>query len=134
MCKKRAVSLLEMMIVIFLISLIGAAIGYNLKGSLDKGKEFKTKESIRQIKDILLLEVANGYDIDTVVTNSREFIKESGLAKDVDKLLVDGWGQPFLIRKKGDDIEVVSDHLNKLEDKKKKKDKKLQEVKGEFEF
>ncbi|PIS00228.1 MAG: prepilin-type cleavage/methylation domain-containing protein [Chlamydiae bacterium CG10_big_fil_rev_8_21_14_0_10_35_9] len=134
MCKKRAVSLLEMMIVIFLISLIGAAIGYNLKGSLDKGKEFKTKESIRQIKDILLLEVANGYDIETVVTNSREFIKESGLAKDVDKLLVDGWGQPFLIRKKGDDIEVVSDHLNKLEDKKKKKDKKLQEVKGEFEF
>ena len=52
--KKRSVTLLEMMIVITLIGLIASVIGYNMKGSLDRGKAFKTEESQKQIKDILL--------------------------------------------------------------------------------
>ena len=40
MRKKRAITLLEIMIVILLIGLIGGVVSYNLKGTLDKGKAF----------------------------------------------------------------------------------------------
>ena len=124
---KRAVSLIEVMIVIFLISLIAAAVGYNMMGSLDKGKEFKTKESQRQIRDILLLEVANGQNIDLVVANPRQFLERSGLVKDVDKILLDGWDEPFIITRKGEDIIVTSAKLEKIEDRREKKLKKIQD-------
>ena len=63
-CKKRYITLLEIMIVIFLIGIIGSVIGYNMKGSIDKGKVFRTQESIKQVHDILLLEIAEGASID----------------------------------------------------------------------
>ena len=56
--KKRTLTLMEIMIVIVLIGLIGSVIGINMKGSLDKGRAFKTKEAIRQIDDIFSLEIA----------------------------------------------------------------------------
>ncbi len=53
-------TLLEIMIVIVLIGLIGSVIGFNMKGSLDEGRAFKTRQAQEQIQDILMLEVARG--------------------------------------------------------------------------
>jgi len=117
---KYSFSLLEIMIVIFLIGLIGGTIGYNMKGSLDKGREFKTKESIRQISDILLLEVAEGEEIENVVENPEKYLEKSGLVKNPEKLLKDGWGGRIDVKIKGNELVVSSDNLKKFESKKKK--------------
>ena len=53
MRKKNFLTLLEIMIVIALITIIGGVLGYNMKGSLEKGKAFKTEQAIKQIDDIL---------------------------------------------------------------------------------
>jgi len=119
--KKRPFSLLEIMIVIFLIGLIGGTIGYNMKGSLDKGREFKTRESIRQVTDILLLQIAEGADMDDVVKKPEKFLKESGLVKDPSKLLLDGWGSKIEVSIDDGELVVTSKNLNRLKDKKKKR-------------
>ena len=93
--KRKAMTLLEIMIVIFLIGLIGSVIGYNMKGSLDKGKMFKTEKGAEQIRDILMLEVAQGASPEVVVKEHARILRDSGLFKDVDKILKDGWNQPY---------------------------------------
>ena len=39
--KKRSMTLLEVMIVIFIIGIIGSIVGYNMKGSMEKARAFK---------------------------------------------------------------------------------------------
>jgi type II secretory pathway pseudopilin PulG len=121
--KKQPLTLLEIMIVIFLIGLIGSVIGYNVKGSLDEGKAFRTEQGAAQIRDILLLEVAKGTPIDVVIQKKEAFLSASGLVKDVKKILNDGWGEPYEIapsRGYGD-ILVRSNKLKVYKDKKKAK-------------
>ena len=88
MKKKRYITLLEIMIVILLIGIITSVVGYNVKGSLDKGKVFKTEQAQNQIKELLLLEVAKGKKIENVVKYAKQHLKDSGIPKDVDSLLV----------------------------------------------
>ncbi len=108
--KKQALTLLEIMIVICLIGLIGSVICYNMKGSLEEGKAFKTVRAKEQLHDILMLEVSKGYSVDEVIANKITFLKNSGLAKDPAKLLVDGWNNEFEIRadQYGSDILISS--------------------------
>ena len=96
--KKRPITLLEIMIVIFLIGIIGSVIGYNMKGSMDKGKAFKTEHAMKQIEDILLLQVSDKAPIETILANPSHYLKTSGMVKDPNGMLKDGWGQPFEIR------------------------------------
>ncbi len=58
--KKQAITLIEIMIVILLIGLIGGTLAYNMRGSLDKGKEFKTEQNKSKLYDVLMLEYAKG--------------------------------------------------------------------------
>lgn len=108
--KKQTLTLLEIMIVIFLIGIIGSVIGYNMKGSLEEGKAFKTETTMEKLHDILMLEVAKGFAIDDVVNNIPSFLRNSGLIKDPDKLLVDGWNQKFEVHANqyGTDIVIRS--------------------------
>ncbi|MCX6986998.1 MAG: type II secretion system protein [Chlamydiae bacterium] len=121
--KKRSFTLLEIMIVIFLIGLIGSVIGYNVKGSLDEGRAFRSEQGACQIRDILLLEVAKGYPLDKVLQDKEKFLRSSGLVKDVKKLLKDGWGDSYEIvsNRYGTDIIVRSSKLKAYKDKKKGK-------------
>lgn len=96
--KKRALTLLEIMIVIFLITLVTGAIGYNMRGSLDKGRVFRTEMAIEQLHDLLLICLAEKNNADDIVKDPALCLKELGLAKNPDKLLNDGWGVPFEIR------------------------------------
>jgi general secretion pathway protein G len=117
--KKRALTLLEIMIVIFLIGLIGGVMGYNMKGSLNEGKAFKSREGSAKIENLLNLQVANGWDIHKLVaedpTKRKECLKSTHMVKDVDKLLIDGWGEPYSYKIVADQIEVFSKRLKTYE-------------------
>ena len=95
--KKRALTLIEIMIVIMLITLIGGAIGYNVKGSLSKGRKFKTELAKAQLADILEICVQDGMDPKTFARDPVDFLKKSGLAKDPERLLEDGHGNRFIV-------------------------------------
>jgi type II secretory pathway pseudopilin PulG len=115
--KKRALTLIEIMIVIFLITLITGAIGYNMKGSMNKGKEFRTKQAKEQLHDLLLICLDEGSeDAETIAGDPVRYLKKSGLAKDADKLVQDGWGTAFKIKVTADkkDFEITSENMPKL--------------------
>lgn len=109
--KKRPVTLIEIMIVILLIGLIGGALAYNMRGSLDQGKAFKTEQNISRAYDILMMKCAEGESLDAIVEKPGDFLKNSPLVKDAEKLLVDGWGAPMTCTKDGDDIKITSEKL-----------------------
>src|SRR5271169_624785 len=97
--KKRALTLLEIMIVIFLITLITGTIGYSMRGTLDKGRAFRTKQGMEQLHDLLLIclaETEKGTAED-IAKNPLVYLKELGLAKDPENLVKDGWKQDFEI-------------------------------------
>lgn len=122
--KKRSLTLLEIMIVIVLIGLIGSVIGFNMKGSLDEGKAFKTRQARNQITDILMLEVARGTSIDDVIKEPEKYLANSGLVKKPKEFLKDGWGEPFEIKADGrtnGNIIVKSTKLLSYERKKSEK-------------
>jgi type II secretory pathway pseudopilin PulG len=103
MRKKRAITLLEIMIVILLIGLITGVVSYNLKGTLDKGKAFASDEGAKKL-------VQDRSDEREVV---RAVVLNSGLisARQVDKFLKDGWNEYFNIRRERDQVVVSSRRL-----------------------
>ena len=127
---KRAITLLEIMIVVLLIGIISSVLGFNMKGSLDEGKAFKSREGAKQIRDILLMQVENDDELKNIVEVEdnmaiEKALRNSGLVADPKKLLVDGWGNPYhyKIVEEGDfsDLEITSDKLMAYEEKKEKK-------------
>lgn len=121
--KKRSLTLLEIMIVIVLIGLIGSVIGVNMKGSLEEGKAFKTRQAATQIQDILMLAVAQEATIEEVTKDPQKYLELSGLVKNPEKYLKDGWGKKFDIKPSGGEIKVTSTNL-KAYDKKREDTKK----------
>lgn len=119
--KKRAITLLEIMIVILLIGLIGGVVSYNLKGTLDKGKAFASKEGAMKLEDILNLEIQQGPRTAKEIAqdNSKEravvkaVVLNSGLIseKQVDKFIKDGWGEFYIIHKDRKQVTVLSRKL-----------------------
>lgn len=110
--KKRSVTLIEIMIVILLIGMIGGALAFNMRGSVDKGKVFKSEQNANRVYDVLMMANATGdfelKDIseDSVVEN---VLKKSPFAKDGEKLLKDAWGEKLKRALSGtDDIEIYS--------------------------
>jgi type II secretory pathway pseudopilin PulG len=113
--KKRALTLIEVMIVIFLITLITGAIGYNMKGSMDKGKKFRTQQAKEQLRDLLLicLDEISSATAEEIARNPKRYLRDSGLAKNPEKLINDGWGKPFIINPTPDkkDFVISSENL-----------------------
>ena len=119
---KRTLTLLEIMIVIFLITLITGAIGYNMRGALDRGRAFRTNQAKEQLHDLLLICLASEEkgDAEAIAKKPAEYLKNSGLAKDPDHLIKDGWGKLFAIKTTKDktDFEIKSDSLDSYNKKK----------------
>lgn len=105
--KKQTLTLLEIMIVIFLIGLIGSVIGYNMKGTLEEGKAFKSVTTKEKLYDILMLEVAKGHSVEDVIKHKVEFLDHSGLVKDARKLILDGWGKEFDVRSNANGTDII---------------------------
>ncbi|MEI6531226.1 MAG: prepilin-type N-terminal cleavage/methylation domain-containing protein [Chlamydiota bacterium] len=123
MKKKRSVTLIELLIVILLIGVIGGALAFNMKGSLDKGKVFKTEEGIRSIKDILELEMATTGKSLADVTEAdawKSIVLASPLAGRPEELVKDGWGNPYQVTIKEEQIEITSSGLDSYNAKQKK--------------
>ncbi len=98
MKRKRPFTLLEIMIVIFLIGLIGSVIGFNMKGSLEEGKAFKTKQAMQQIEDVLTLQLAEEeINVEHMQENYVAYLKKSNLVKSPEAMSKDGWNQPFTV-------------------------------------
>jgi type II secretory pathway pseudopilin PulG len=95
--KKRALTLLEIMIVIFLITLITGAIGYSMKGTLDRGRAFRTEQAKVQLHDLLLICLEEGAKGEDLARDPASHLKKYNLAKNSEKLVQDGWGSDFLI-------------------------------------
>lgn len=104
MKKKYAMTLLEVMIVIFIIGIIGSVVGYNMRGSLDKGKAFKTKEGVRKLYEIVQLENNGLIDNDQLKENVKNLLVNSGFVRNVDDLMKDGWGDEYNVRFLNDEV------------------------------
>lgn len=112
--KKRALSLIEMLIVMLLIGIIGSVIGFNMRGSAEKGRIFKTENGSRQVYDLLTLELAKTPEsVDQILESPYAALKQSGSVSDPKKLLVDGWGKKYVIEYNDDneDFTVTSPHF-----------------------
>jgi type II secretory pathway pseudopilin PulG len=91
-------TLLEIMIVIFIIGIISSVIGYNMKGSLEKAKAFKTTEGIKKITEIFELELAQGTaTIQNILNHPAVVLDNSGFVTNPAEFLKDGWGVPYKI-------------------------------------
>lgn len=114
--KRRYITLIEMMIVMFLIMLITGVIAFNMSGSLEKGKVFATRAGIKKIEQILNLAIAeNPGNLERIQDNWKDIVKQSPLS-DSGSLLKDGWGMEYSVHVDDGQIEVTS---KKLEDYKK---------------
>lgn len=112
-CQKRALTLLEMMIVILLIALITGVVGYNMKGSLDKGRIFKSRQAKEQLRELLLMAMAEkGETRDEILADWKAKVEALKIAKNSAELFKDGWGADWIVSKgqDSDDFEITSEN------------------------
>lgn len=114
MFKRRFITLVEMMIVMFLIAMITGVIAYNYTGSLEEGKAFKTTAGIEKIHTVLDLHLASHpEDRDHIDSKWREIVENSQLVKNSKDLMKDGWGNDYQVSKDNNgDIEIKSEKYN----------------------
>lgn len=108
--KRKSITLIEILIVIALIAIIGSALAVNMRGSLDKGRAFKTEQNIERIREILLLEKEAGYmEADEIVSEWKKIVEECPIVKGKD-IIKDGWGGEFSVRhlSRSDDFKITS--------------------------
>ena len=118
--KKRYITLIEIMIVMFLIAIITAAVAINITGSLDEGKAFKTKAGIDKIHTVIDLYLAtHPEDRDNVDTQWQGIVAKSQLVKNPGDLIKDGWGVDYQVSRAHDgEIEITSQKYNDYQAKK----------------
>ncbi len=114
---RRFITLIEIMIVMFLIALISGVVAYNYRGSLEEGKAFKTKTGIEKLETILNMAVAEEPDLlDDIDSGWQNIVETSPLVKSKNALIKDGWGNVYQVSI-GDNgiIEVESERLNEYQ-------------------
>lgn len=119
--KRHPITLLEIMIVILLIGVIGGVLSYNLKGSLERGKQFRTEEGVKRLADILELEIERGASLAKMEgrANSpyvKKCVEGSGLISknNIDEFLRDGWKEPYSITVQDGQLHIYSEKLEKI--------------------
>ena len=95
-----------------------------MKGSMEKGKAFKSVQGGRQIYEVLTMELAQGNcDEKEVRDHPETVLANSGLVRKAEQLLKDGWGKPYEITCKNGDVRTKS---TKYEEYAKKKNLELE--------
>lgn len=108
--KKRYITLIEIMIVMFLIALITGVLAYNYRGSLEEGKAFKTKEAMQRLENYLSLAVAQDPSLlEDIDTNWKSIIEHSPLVANPKTLEVDGWGYEYRVENQDGRIVISSE-------------------------
>lgn len=108
--KRQFLTLIEMMIVMFIIAMITGGLAYNYRGSLDESRAFKTKVAIDRVSGILNLKAADDPDfLGKVRSEWEDVVKSSPLVANAKDLVKDGWGQALQVDvADGDTIVVYS--------------------------
>jgi type II secretory pathway pseudopilin PulG len=96
--RKKSLTLIEIMIVMFLIMMILGVVAYNYRGALDEGKAFKTKADIENIQNILDFALADNPGLmDDIQTHWVDIIRSSPLVKNPSAMVKDGWGEEYQV-------------------------------------
>lgn len=118
---KRSITLIEIMIVIFLIGIIGGTLAFNMRGSMDQGRAFKTEQTISRVHDILMLEYAStDKELGEIAKNWQQILKNSPLVSNQGKdLLTDGWNKELKVElsENLDDLHITSPKLEQFKNK-----------------
>lgn len=110
---KKPITLIEMMIVMFLIAMIIGVVAYNYQGSLEEGKAFKTKTAMDKVSTILTVMSAENPNLeDDLEGHWKDYIKESPLVQNANALTKDGWGEDLIVRIENGKIQVSSNNYN----------------------
>lgn len=108
--KRRYITLIEMMIVMFLIALITGVIAFNYRGALEEGKAFKTKTGIEKLETILSLKIAETPNAaDDMETRWRDYVADSPLVQNPKTIIKDGWGQEYKVSMENGRVVVTSE-------------------------
>lgn len=96
---KRAITLIEMIVVMILIATITGAVALNYRESLNEGKAFKTRAGIDRLETVLSLYYAensteSGKSADD---DYLSIVSRSPLVRNPQDFLVDGWGEKYQI-------------------------------------
>lgn len=113
---KRSMTLIEIMVVITLIGIVGGALAFNMRGSIQKGKIFQTEQNCARVYDALMMEYAtSGLSLQEIIDNKESILKSASWCQNGEKLLKDAWGEDLIVQlhKSGADIEVLSAHMSK---------------------
>ena len=96
--QRRFVTLIEMMIVMFLIALITGVVAVNYRGSLDEGKAFNSKMGIEKLETVLNLEMSKHPNAGSeVMSRWKDFVRASPIVQDPNSLVKDGWGEDYQV-------------------------------------
>lgn len=118
LAKRRNVTLIEMMIVMFLIALITGVIAYNYRGSLDEGKAFKTQQAISRIENILNLKLAEDPSLaDNIEHDWKGVVANSPMVQNPSAFMKDGWGGDYRVTIQDNVLHVTSDKYDQYKNK-----------------
>lgn len=112
--KRRFVTLIEMMIVMFLIALITGVVAYNYRGTLEEGKAFKSKAGIEKLQTILSLAMADNPDADFSGDGWKAYVTSSPLVQNAKALIKDGWGEDYTVET-DNNTNTINVHSNKFD-------------------
>lgn len=112
-------TILEILIVIFIIGIVGSVVGYNMKGTMEQGKAFKTKEGISRLYELFHYEMATHDKTGKDIAETWEaVVKNSGFVKNPKKFVIDGWGQKYEVSFVKNDFRIESKAYNAYNKKK----------------
>jgi general secretion pathway protein G len=115
---KRYITLVEMMIVIFIIGVLTAVLGFSYQSSLEKTRVFKTERDIEKLETILNMQVAEDPAfLQHVETDWQQMIRGDPLVKDPASLYKDGWGYEYKVSVEDGIIRVYSQGLEKRQNR-----------------
>lgn len=117
--RRRFITLIEIMIVMFLIALITGVLAYNYRGSLDEGKAFKTRAGAERLETILNLETSKDPRLlERVESDWPNIVKNSPLVQNANDLIRDGWGYAYEVKVEDGKITVYSEKYDEYLHKK----------------
>lgn len=112
---RRSLTLIEIMIVLFLIGMVISVLTYSMKGSMDEGKAFKVRQRALQIEQLLTMVAAQeGLALETVANEPTTYLERSGLVPNAAEFIKDPWGTPMIILVDQDRIIATSDQYRKM--------------------
>lgn len=116
--QKRAITLIEIIIVIFLISLIAGVIGYNLTKTLEKGKASATELGMKRLHDVLEISIAeNPTLLNNFESGWEAIVEKSPLVDSPSALIHDGWGTKYQVTVENGVITIRSENLERYNQK-----------------